>query len=470
MNVLPPLSSAARAIALFAASLWAGAPVLGAIVSVETVDQLVGAVNNGAAGDTVEIAAGTYRLPGTLAPKADMTIRGAGAGRTILAPADSWRPSADGLPDNATDSGSAVAAAYLFDLGGSDGVKVRDLTADGAGRLHGAFCGNDADGLELSRLHVRDFVWCGVRTWRMDGATIERCEFEDAGGVHGGVTGGALFLTWAKASRVSHNRFRRSGGEARNFYGVKAREARGCRFDHNTFLVNFSLELPHEHDLDNEIDHNYVWGAISLPKNGGGGSVPPGGTSFRIHHNCFRSSYAFEGPRNGLEIDHNLFDLTDSPAYGDGGNLVSSWGAAAPGPVRFHDNLVKDPGRGVFWARNPYGGLSFRNNHVIANRTATPRTEGLFGFAPGTAFDTIVIEDNVIECIGQPRPLVRNGQSRAATVRNNTLVNVSDAGSFDNADTGAVRGPTGPLRFRCGAGEEFLVDQWTVSNGTAGAR
>lgn len=166
----------------------------------------------------------------------------------------------------------------------------------------------------------------------MDGATIERCEFEDAGGVHGGVTGGALFLTWAKASRVSHNRFRRSGGPARNFYGVKAREARGCRFDHNTFLVNFSLELPHEHDLDNEIDHNYVWGAISLPKNGGGGSVPPGGTSFCIHHNCFRSSYAFEGPRNGLEIDHNLFDLTDSPAYGDGGNLVSSWGAAAPGP------------------------------------------------------------------------------------------------------------------------------------------
>ena len=49
-----------------------------------------------------------------------------------------------------------------------------------------------------------------------------------------------------------------------------------------------------------------------------------------------------------------------------------------------------------------------------------------------------------------------------ATARN--ALGGGNADSFDNADTGAARGPAEPLRFRCGADEEFLVDQWTVSN------
>lgn len=43
-------TAAGRAFALFAASLWVGASAPGAVVSVETVAQLVDAVNNGAAG------------------------------------------------------------------------------------------------------------------------------------------------------------------------------------------------------------------------------------------------------------------------------------------------------------------------------------------------------------------------------------------------------------------------------------
>ena len=103
MNVPPPISSAGRAIALFAASLWVGAPAPGAVVFVKTVDQLVGAVNDGAAGDTVEIAPGTYRLPGTLAPKADMTIRGAGEGRLS-------RSASDAAPARSSSSTSGPSA------------------------------------------------------------------------------------------------------------------------------------------------------------------------------------------------------------------------------------------------------------------------------------------------------------------------------------------------------------------------
>ena len=45
--------------------------------------------------------------------------------------------------------------------------------------------------------------------------------------------------------------------------------------------------------------------------------------------------------------------------------------------------------------------LEVRNNHVIARTTATPRTDGLFGFNPACDFKTITIRDNVIECQGQ---------------------------------------------------------------------
>ncbi len=437
--------------------------ILASVINVNTAAQLTSAVNNGAAGDTINIAAGTYQLSATLTPKANMTINGAGMGSTILVPASTWNPGTTGLPDNATDHNSAVKTAYLFNLEANKGIKIRNLTADGAGRLHGAVYGNDCDNLELSRLHIRNFIWSGVRTWRMDNAVVERCEFEDAGGVHGGVTGGGLYLTWVKTSRFSHNWFHRSPGSTRNFYGIKAREARGSRFNHNTILVNFSMEFPHEHDYDNEIDHNYIWGVISLPKNGGGGYVPPSGITFHIHHNYFSSSYAIEGPRNGMEISHNLFDLTNSPAYGDGGNIISSWGDTAQGATKFHNNLIKDPGRGIFWSQNVYNNFSFYNNHVIANRTATPRTEGFFGFNTATTFSTIVIKDNIIECINQPRPLMRNTQSHAAVIQNNTLINVSDSGSYANANTGATRGPTAPLYFKCGADEEFLVNQWTIT-------
>ena len=60
-------------------------------------------------------------------------------------------------------------------------------------------------------------------------------------------------------------------------------------------------------------------------------------------------------PRNGVEIDHNLFDFD---ATQDGSNLISSFGnVAATGPTSFHNNLVSNPGRGVIWLNEAYAQL-----------------------------------------------------------------------------------------------------------------
>jgi len=148
--------------------------------------------------------------------------------------------------------------------------------------------------------------------------------------------------------------------------------------------------------------------------------------------------------------------LSWSPIHG---NLISGFGkATAPGPASFHNNLVSNPGRGVLWINEVFNHLDIRNNHVIARTTATPRTEGLFGFNGGGDFKSVSIRDNVIECEGQARPLLRSKESYGATIANNRLTNVSDTDKYENPKAERSAGLEAPLRFECGVGGEFIVD------------
>jgi nitrous oxidase accessory protein len=227
--------------------------------------------------------------------------------------------------------------------------------------------------------------------------------------------------------------------------------------------VTFSIEFPFENDEDVEIDHNVCHGTISIPKYAGG-SVPESGRTFHIHHNYLTSSYAIEFVRNGVEIDHNLFDFD---VNSDGGNLISAFGKApAAGPALFHNNLISNPGRGVIWINEPYNNLVVHNNLIIARTTETPRKEGLFGLNSKCDFSTIEVRDNIIECQGQGRPLFRNDESYRAVVRNNTLTNVSDVHRYDNPKTDGKAGLQEPLKFGCGVHNELTVDGWNVESVT----
>lgn len=107
-----------------------------------------------------------------------------------------------------------------------------------------------------------------------------------------------------------------------------------------------------------------------------------------------------------------------------------------------------------------FNNLEIRNNHIVTRTTATPRTEGLFGFNPACDFKTITIRDNIIECQGQTRPLLRCNESYGSVIQNNRLVHVSDTERYENRPADRVPGLESPLQFECGVHGEIQVNGW----------
>ncbi len=433
---------------------------------VTTVAELLDAVNRGANGTVIEIGAGTFQLAQPLDLKSGTTLKGAGVGKTILTHTPGWKSATDTLPDPETNFKKFDRSGYLIRCADkASAITVSNMTLTGP-QLHGAIFGFGNSGLKLHHLRIADFLYAGIRTYSMSHAEIHDCTFVDAGqrwekgqpGLKGGITGGGIFAIWMSDSEIWNNRFLRTKtAPNEHYYGIKGRQAKRCRIHDNTIEVNFSIEFPFENDEDVEIDHNICAGTISIPKSAGG-PVPASGRTFHIHHNLFRHSYSIEFVRNGVEIDHNLFDFDVAK---DGGNAISGFGKApAAGPASFHDNLVSNPGRGVIWINEPFARLEVRNNHIIARTTATPRSDGLFGFNAACDFKTFRFTDNVIECIGEARPLFRNEAGVAIVLENNRLINVSDASRYTNPQTGKPAGLEQPLAFRCGVGGEMMVDGW----------
>jgi len=430
---------------------------------------LVQAVDAATAGTVIEMGPGTFALERPLVIKAGVTVKGAGMGKTILTHAPGWKANPGTLPDPETNFKSFDKTGYLIHLADKAAqITISHLTMTGP-QLHGAIYGWANSGVELHHVSFENFMYAGFRTYQLSRSKVHDCTFINSGrrwdkgqpGVKGGITGGGIFAIWVSDTEISNNRFLNTGtAPHEHYYGIKGREGKRVRIHHNTIETNFSIEFPFENDQDVEISHNICHGTISIPKHGGG-YVPSSGVTFHIHHNYFRDSYSIEFVRNGTEISHNLFDFDASK---DHGNLISGFGqAAAKGPASFHDNLVSTPGRGVIWINEPHGQFTIKNNHIITRTTATPRTEGLFGFNQKSDFKAISIIDNIIECVGPSRPLFRNDESAAIVVANNKLTNISDSSRYENKSTGAVSGLKEALRFECGVDGELTVEGWKTS-------
>ena len=436
---------------------------------VTTVEALVAAVAEAKSGTVIELAAGTFKLKRPLDLKTGVTLKGAGIGQTIITHAENWQANPATLPDPETQHAKFDRTGYLLRCGNdAKDIAVSHLTLTGP-RMHGAIFGFANVGLHFHDLRIEDFMYNGIRTYAMKRVQIHDCTFVDAGqrwekgkpGLKGGLTGGAIFGIWMSDTEISNNRFLTTKkAPHEHSYGVKGREARRVHIHHNTIEAGFSIELPFEGDEDVEIDHNILLSAVSIPKYAGG-PVPKSGCTFHLHHNYFRDSYSIEFVRNGVEIDHNLFDFD---AAEDGGNLISAFGnVPAKGQAKFHNNLVSNPGRGVMWMNEPYAQLEVRNNHIIARTTKTPRTEGLFGFNEKSDFTTFRFTSNIIECVGTARPLFRNDASGGALVENNQLTNITDLKRYVNKPTGVPAGLEQPLNFACGVNGELIVDGWKTS-------
>ena len=440
-------------------------------VVVHNTRELVAAVHGQADGSVIRLSPGTYQLSETLELKSGMTLIGAGMEQTVVTHAAEWKPSTDSLPKGETRPDEADRNAYLIRFADKAvDITVSHLTLS-APQLHGAIFGVGNRNIQLHHLRIDNVLYSGIRVYSTKDSRIHDCEFVGAGGrwkhggtpgVDGGISGGAIFATWMSDAEIFNNRFaigvsdRRPGGSG-NHFGIKGRGGRNIHIHHNTIGVNFAIEFPFEGADNFEIDHNILHGVVSIPKYAGG-KVPESGVTYHIHHNYFTTSYAIEFVRNGVEIDHNLFDFDVEK---DGGNLISAFGKApASGPAVFHNNLVKNPGRGVIWINEPYNNLVIRNNHVVSRTTKTPRREGLFGFNRDCDFSTIRIVNNIFQCIGQPRPLLRNEESYGSVVKGNQLLNIADLARFDEPVSDSNAGLEHPLAFKCGVLDELTIDGW----------
>ena len=78
-------------------------------------------------------------------------------------------------------------------------------------------------------------------------------------------------------------------------------------------------------------------------------------------------------------------------------------------------------------------------------------------------FSTIQIIDNIIECQGQSRPLLRCDESYGAVILNNRLTNVSDTDRYENPQSEQKAGLESPLEFECGVHGEYTVNGWTAA-------
>jgi nitrous oxidase accessory protein len=114
----------------------------------------------------------------------------------------------------------------------------------------------------------------------------------------------------------------------------------------------------------------------------------------------------------------------------------------------------------VIWINEVFNNLEIRNNHIMARTTVTPRKDGLFGFNPASDFKSIIIRDNIIECQGQARPLLRCNESYGSVIQNNRLTNLADTGRYENPPADRTAGLEGPLKFECGVHGEFTVNGW----------
>ena len=345
--------------------------------SITDAASLVAAVKAAKSPKTLEIPAGRYALSAPLVIDKGISLEGAGMGKTIITHTPEWKPSVKTLPDPESNINKMDTRGYLIIIDKNiDDVSISHLTLLGP-QMHGAIYCNRNQNLYFHHLRIQDFLASGIRSYGMQESNIADCEFIDAGGrwkrggipgVDGGISGGAIFGIWTRDTDIYNNRFTRTKmGKAHGHYGIKGRQFIDSRIHHNTIEVNFSIELPFEGDENVEIDHNVCHGTISLPKYKGGKTGIQ--RSFHIHHNWITKSYAIEFSRNHVEVNNNLFDFSTED---DVGNLVSEFSKVlSPGPAKFHNNLIKNPGRGLFWTNGGYNHLQFVTIQVPCNPPGT---------------------------------------------------------------------------------------------------
>jgi hypothetical protein len=405
---------------------------------------------------TIHIAAGTYTATRTAYPKNGVAIKG---------------ESKDGIPASKVIASIDWPLKPLVDPEGHEGmeeyliaacakrpdgqwlpvvemaVSDLELCSDPAHRITGAVYCRDGTNVDWHHLRVHDFRWNGLRCEFSKQVEIHDCYLEDASTeVLPHREGGLIRTRWLEDSRVHHNRIlaRKTSG-----YGYKGGGHRRFRFDHNYVdTTYFAFESPFEDEYGVDLDHNFLTGCISIPRDRGNDPKQHGFEyGYRIHHNYLTDSYTVEGPRGYLWFDHNWVHV-DKP----GGRIYTHHGAQSEGPIWIHHNVIENVSRNLVWMNE--GRVA---NLTVANNTIYCADAG---DGSGTVLDAWSEErlenwrfvNNILVCAwSRPRwlhPLERGVPSKIQA-DHNLLINVLGAAPGNQIDQpdGLIRQGARPAPF-----------------------
>jgi hypothetical protein len=375
--------------------------------------------------NTIRVSAGVYQCDRAAVVPSDTEILGAGFhGKQFseLSASPRWKLSAEAAEET-LDKESLIVIRR-----DAQNVKIYGLLLRSSGEhpISGGVTMTHAEKIKVDTCRFRDFRWFGIRALNCKEIEIAGCSFRHCSQQKFKHRSGQILTRWLSDSTIHHCRFEPmpSGGG----YGYKGGGHTNVRLHDNRFLPSyFSIESPHESEFGLEIDHNELNGAISVPKGGQGADPGKRGHEYsvRIHHNLMTDSYAIEGPRNHLRVDHNHIRISKV-----GGRVYSQFGGTNHGPVTFDHNVIENVDRSILWIRQGLAEKVLFEANTVFVADAPGRAGPLFSAYSGENINQWTIRDNVIVASwNQPRQLLntQRGVPKKMSIQNNLLVNVTDA-------------------------------------------
>ncbi len=408
----------------------------------------------------IQLGPGEFVLREPLRVPSGVELVGAGRDATRMVASAEW-PIAPSL------TGIGPAAEFLIVLDRATNVAIRDLElASPPPRLiAGAIRAVGGADLSIERVRVRDFRWNGLAFELSHRVAVRHCEILNASRERHGHHGGLIRTRWIFDSEVVGNRIVSTDGGA---YGYKGSGHERVRILGNWIEVagEFAIESAHENEYGLEIAYNLLTRCVSVPKGGQGADPAERGCawSVRIHHNVMTDSYAVEGPRNHLEVDHNWIRC-EKP----GGRIYTHHGGVNHGPVRIHHNVIENADRGLIWMNEGLAEDIEAAHNTVIFAEAGPRAGRVVDAWSSERLNRWVIRNNVLVAPAtEPRrfmPLERGVPSKI-TATHNLCVNIRDVpeGNF-TAEVPGFRGEGArPCPFYAPAGPDSpLVDRGVES-------
>lgn len=386
------------------------------------------AVSKASAGDTIQLAGGSFIVASTVTVDKPLTIKG--AGRNDVPPATRTV-----LQAGYVDAGLAGTTNYgtpvLRITAAASGSRVEGIEFDGNVRQAGGaiHVESGATQVVITSCDFLRFYSSAVLMTAVGNAEVSYCAFEDSGAENTGGSTGMLMVVGATDSQFHHLDFTSAeNGLGSSGYGVKGRgkltrvqfynlttDLKAVQAWNSGTTPNFGLELWGYWDFDPDgklserceevqIYNCSFKNTVSLAMQ----QQDPAGLAYavRFHHNVIdpKGWYGLEVSMRGLLIDYNHFKQADSPMH----NFVTANGSTQD--VRVEYNLAENVRNRFICFEGWINNLQVRNNTVFLTprSTATEKRDFVvFGSSNGPG-QNVTLHNNVVVAAADANGIVNS--------------------------------------------------------------